>query len=219
MPDDRAADEQPPRKKRKRRQKQKKRLHIPQHIAEAGYRYLSVALVGGGLALCGVTASGIFFNFVPIWLIFAWLLASAGAWVVGARRRIGYVQEHGNDNQLTQVRAEFWGTLAYGISLIVSFILLFIIYWYMMPVIGSSPGAGVVAAIVTIVFFLVAYWLSYKNRQRVYENFGYAPDDATLLQQTTHKDSPNLQDAESEDAETDAFVQGLDKLDKSSNAN
>jgi hypothetical protein len=221
MSDDSAADGQPPRKKRKRNQKQKQTMHMPAHIAEAGYRYLSVVLVGGGLALCGVTASGIF-NFIPIWLIFAWLLASAGAWVVGARRRIGYVQEHGNNNQLLQVRAEFWGTVAYAISLTVSFILLFILYWYLMPIIGSSPGAGAIAAVVTIAFFLAAYWLSHKNRQRVYENFGYDPDDAVILQQaTSDEDSTHLQEsaAGSDDAETEAFVQGLDKLDKSSNAN
>jgi hypothetical protein len=199
----------------KPKRKQKHIEPLPDDINEAAYRYTGVAVMGGSLLMIGLSA-------VVTWsaaslgaALIVWLSGILGAWLLGMRRRFVYAHRQGNAAQQLRVRAEFWGRVAYGLSVVASFVVFATIFWYLLPFISGGALAGVSAALLVIAFFLSSYWLGYQNRQRVYQNFGYDPqaydtDDSmpdtrrlTDIDETSDIDHPQALDTRSDARDTE----------------
>jgi|GEM_PF-2089687 len=100
-------------------------------------------------------------------------LAPLTGFCIGWYIKLTYVKKQGDDDQYLRIKAQFWGAMAFVISLIVSLLLILMILIKLensfLP--DSLPEPIVFALSISILGLCL--YIANQNKKRVYRNFGY----------------------------------------------
>ena len=116
------------------------------------------------------------FEYLPVFVNISGL-------IIGWWYKSSYINKNGNNTQKIEVKAQFWGWIAYGISFIVTLSL--VIYFarlcgiYLARILPpdmtdfSEATQSIITLIVGIPICIITFGVAYSTKQRVYKNFGY----------------------------------------------
>lgn len=155
-------------------EKNKKGKRLPLYIEHAvilGY----VVAIYSGIALVQLLVAIGMENINNIAMIIFTIFAPLTGFFIGWYFKFRYVNKKGDDDQRLRIKAQYWGAIAFLITVVLSLLLILMILIKLEnSVLPESLPQPIIFAL-SMSIMAVSLYIANSSRKRIYRNFGYNP--------------------------------------------
>lgn len=150
----------------------KKSKPLPLYIEHAVLLSYVIAIFAGTVFLQLLIAIGIGNTRNVAMITFAFLAPILG-FSVGWYLKFKYVSKNEDDSQLSRIKAQFWGAMAFILSFVISLLLIFMILIKLENTVLPESVSDPIVFTLSMSIMGVSLYIANNSKKRIYRNFSY----------------------------------------------